>query len=169
MEKKGVFFKCLSFERIDGETSFKQNAEKVAYFVDKFENDARVVTTWNGVIPGLRYSCMLSKESKEVKDGDFKENFYKLLKFRIWADKLKVVNSDNSVQITLEGKTVDSLTFDLKETTDVDQKVEDLREYFKEKTFQLSTKEEIDKFIGIYRNACQSLYKGYKKQVKVLG
>jgi hypothetical protein len=159
MEKKnGSFFKTLTFDReVEG------SKEKVAYFVDKFDKDSKVITTWGGIVPKLRYSCQL-----EITDGKDDENeviIYKLLKYRIWVDKLQMVTKDDSVSITLDGKEADSLTFDYGESTDYESKVGELKDYFRQKTFQLRSKEDIAKFITSYRKACEEIYNKYKKDV----
>jgi hypothetical protein len=116
-----------------------------------------VITTWGGIVPKLRYSCQL--EITDMKDDDSRIIIYKLLKYRIWLDKLDVILlPGDSVNVTLDGKEVDELTFDLNESTDYESKIEELKEYFFQKTFQLRDKQEIAKFVSSYKKACEALY-----------
>lgn len=166
MEKKNSsFFKTLTFQR-----EKEGDKEKIAVFIDKFGKDAKVVTTWGGVIPGLKYSCKL--EVTDEKDDKNNVFIYRLINYRLWVDKLEIINiTPNSletcggVSVTLDGKIVENLTFDCKESTDFEEKVAELKEYFHHKEFQLSNKEEIAKFINSYRKACRDLYEGLRKDI----
>jgi hypothetical protein len=158
-KQKGTFFKTLSFER-----EVQGSKEKIAYFTDKFDKSSKVITTWGGIVPGLRYSCQL--EITDMKDDEKDVIIYKLLKYRVWIDKLDVILlPGNSVNVTLDGKEVDELTFNLDESTDYETKIEELREYFSQKTFQLRDKQEIAKFVTSYGTACEILYGVKKKEV----
>lgn len=148
-----VFFKILSFER--------QEDCKVANFTDKFDEKAIVVTTWDKIIPGLRYNCKLDCKYSDL--GGKRE--YKMISFKVWYDDIKVVTGENIIQVTLDNKPVPALDFDCINSTDVEEKVRSLKEYFKEKTFQLSTMGDIGEFIDFYRECCENLYGRYKKDL----
>lgn len=163
--KENIFFKVLSFERYD--------KYKVAQFIDKFGQSAVVITDWDRVIPGLRYNCKLLCKYKEVEVDSGIEGYinwdvekirqYKMVNCKVWYDDLQIITGDNIVQIKLDNKVVPELDFDCINCTDVDQKVQDLQEYFKEKTFQLSTMKDIEKFVDFYKECCNALYEKYKK------
>jgi hypothetical protein len=159
MEKtNGSFYKTLTFQR-----EKEGDKEKIAEFIDKFGKDAKVVTTWGGIIPGLKYSCQL--EGTDEKDDEKKVFIYKLLKFRLWIDKLAITSIDRVVRVTLDNKEVENLTFDCKDSTDFEEKVGELKEYFHHKEFQLSGKEEIASFVNSYRKSCKDLYESSKKEI----
>lgn len=147
---KKVFHKQLVFTREPN------TQDKVATFVDKKGNNAKVITAWGRVIPGLRYSCRLEVPGTKIPDSE--EYLYKLSFCRIWVDNLQVVSGENMVDVSLEGKAVESLRFGDGISTDVDAKVEELKEYFREKTFQLATREDIDTFILVYKESCEKVY-----------
>jgi len=153
MEK--CFYKMLTFVR-DGKV-------KKAYFDDKRGNKAVVETTWNGVIPGLRYNCKLLVGGKL---NDNKEYVYKMMSFKVWRDKLEVYQIGGIVEVLLDDETVEALTFDSNKNVDFESFVEDLKTYFKEKTFQLRNKDEITAFINDYESRCRALYKGEVKKAK---
>lgn len=159
--EKGIFYKTLVFNR----KNFKDFQEpKIAEFVDMNNNTSRVVTTWNKIVPGLRYNCKLVFDSI-VEDIVF----YKLLGFGIVEDNIQIKtnylkpNCGNSVEVYLDNKVVPNLTFTY--DCDIDNKVKELKDYFKFKTFQLSNKEDIENFIGLYEKTCKDFIRGYKKNI----
>jgi hypothetical protein len=154
---KSVFFKQLTFKRPEGVQ------DKIAEFTDKHGQDAYVLTTWHTVIPGLRYNCKLDARGHVQKS---KKVLYTLLHCRLWADELNVVEQEKTVEVHLDGKPVDALTFGLGHTADVEGRVEDLREYFKQKTFQLSSRKDIDTFLEVFEESCNRVYKTLCRDMK---
>jgi hypothetical protein len=151
--REKYFFKMLSFER--------QEKCKIAKFTDKFGEEAIVITTWDKVIPGLRYNCKLSCKHSDL--GGERE--YKMISFKIWYDNIQVITGEGIIQVTLDDKVVPELDFDCIKSTNVEESVQSLREYFKEKTFQLSTVKDRERFVELYRKSCEHLYNRYKKNM----
>lgn len=159
MEKRNCFFKMLSFERIEN--------GKVAYFDDKFGKSSKVITTFNAIIPGLRYSCKLSKRFVlEGNEDGTETRVYKMYTFRVWIDDIQVLTEEEFVKVLLEGKEVEALTFGYGFSLNVEERVEELNVYFKHKTFQLSSGKDIEKFISVYRESCESIAGKDKKILK---
>ena len=154
--EKNIFFKELSFAR---ENSKDLSEPKIALFTDMYNNSAIVKTTWNGVVPNIRYDCKLIFSRKV--DDLFE---YQLLSFSIVEDFIVVEKVDNKVMVMLDEKEVITLTFD--NTLDVNEKVNELKDYFKFKTFQLANKEDIEKFINLYETICREWFSNYKKSLK---
>lgn len=159
MEKNNYFFKVLSFDRAE--------KCKVAEFEDKFGNRSKVVTTFNAIIPGLRYSCKLGKRyQEEVQEDGTSIRVYKLFTFRVWIDDVQVLTEGDLVKIMLENKEVEALTFGYGFSLSVDDRVKELRDYFKHKTFQLSSGKDIDKFVSVYKDACENLSQNVESNKK---
>ena len=157
---KKVFHKQLVFTRDEN------TQDKIATFVDKKGNNAKVITTWGRVIPGLRYSCRLEVPGIPIEGEDCEPTvLYKMSFCRLWVDNLQVVSGEGVVDVTLEDKAVDALRFGEGVSTDVESKVEELLDYFKEKTFQLACREDIDTFIQVYKEKCEEAYKRISKSV----
>lgn len=149
------FFKMLSFER-------QTEKIKMAEFTDKFGENAVVITTWDRIIPRLRYNCKLSCKFSDNGDG---QREYKMLSCKVWYDDLQVITGESIIQVTLDNKVVPELDFDCIECTDVEEKVNSLKEYFKEKTFQLSNMQDIENFVDFYKKSCEHLYEKYRKDL----
>lgn len=159
LRKSNVFFKQLVFERSNEPEIFG----KVAYFQDKDDRKSLVITEWHRVLPGFRYSCKLEVPGSEQWDGTV---VYNMVYCRMWVDDIQVVSGEGVVNVTLDNEVVPELSFGLGSSMDVDGMVKDLKEYFRERTFQLMNKEDIEKFISVYRTSCERVYSVISKQMK---
>jgi len=65
----------------------------------------------------------------------------------------------------LDDKPVPELTFGEGIILDVDFCVRELRYYFRERKFQLANRDDIDKFIAVYRVQCQKVYAAISARV----
>jgi hypothetical protein len=155
MEK--FFIQILTFER---------NAEgdiKTALFTDKFNNKAVVTTKDRAVIPGIRYSCKLYSESHKTSD----QLIYDLINFRVVEDDIQILHDKrkNIVFFLLDNKPVEALNYNPKINSDYDSLLAELQVYFRYKTFQLSTMQDIQKFTLYFKETLEKCYQAYKKQI----
>lgn len=150
-QKERFFFQVLTFQRYD-----KENPEKTAKFVDKFGAESYVQTSFGGIVPGLRYSCKLLAKPEFVEDKITGSKIYKMLSYRLWLDDLMVVTEEDKITVLLDNKEVENLTFGFGYSLDVEEKVDDLKEYFKKKVWQLE-KPDIESFVEVYKRACEKI------------
>jgi len=157
-KRNRTFLRQLVFERSTDPEIFG----KVAEFTDRDGNKAQVVTTWNRIIPGFRYICKLETPGSESEDGYM---MYNMTYCRMWVDDIQVKTEDDTVFVTLDDKPVPELTFGEGIILDVDFCVRELRNYFRVRKFQLANRDDIDKFISVYRVQCQKVYAAISARV----
>ena len=146
MESKVYFWKVLSFT--------KEKEKMISFFTDKFGKGVEIITDWT-LVPDLRYNCKI--------EFDKVTKSYELISSYIFSDKLRIEKT-NIVQVFLEEEPVECLIFNPKIDPDYSLKIEELKSYFRNHTFQLKNKGEISSFIKNYRELCEQLFEQYTKK-----